>query len=160
MRIGIGYDIHRLVEGRRLILGGVAIDFPKGLDGHSDADVLLHAICDALLGALGKGDIGERFPDTDPKYKDMASSVFLKDIMALVASQNFRIQNLDCTIVAEKPKIAPYRDKIKQAISGFTALPADLINVKAKTAETLGAVGKGEAIAAYAAVLLVEKQHI
>lgn len=158
MRIGIGYDIHRLVEGRALVLGGVQIDFPKGLEGHSDADVLLHAICDAILGALGKGDIGERFPDTDMRYKGIASSKLLKDVMGLVKTQNFMVQNVDCTVIAENPKIAPYRDKIKGAISEIMELPAELISIKAKTAETLGAVGKGEAIAAYAAVLLEKKE--
>ena len=157
MRIGTGYDIHRLVEGRALVLGGINIPHSKGLEGHSDADVLLHAVCDAILGALGKGDIGMRFPDTDPKYKDISSKELLQDVCSLMSGSGYEIGNLDCVIVAEEPKIGPYRENMTGEISELLRMsPAD-VNIKATTAEKLGEIGEGKAIASYAAVLLKEK---
>ncbi|MGB2599092.1 MAG: 2-C-methyl-D-erythritol 2,4-cyclodiphosphate synthase [Candidatus Omnitrophota bacterium] len=159
MRIGIGYDIHRLVEGRPLVLGGVDMPHTKGLEGHSDADVLLHSICDAILGALGEGDIGTRFPDTDPKYKDISSKELLQDVADLMDRDGFFVENLDCVVVAEEPKIAPYRAEMIKSISDVLRISPDLVNVKAKTSEKLGEIGKGEAVAAHAVVLLKEKER-
>lgn len=157
MRIGLGYDIHRLVKGLPLILGGVEIPFPKGLEGHSDADVLLHAVCDSILGAIGEGDIGSRFPDTDPRYKGISSRDLLKEVMVLMESKGLKINNLDCVVVAEEPKISPYRDKMIDTMAGILRLPPDALSIKGKTGEKLGDVGKGAAIVAQAAVLLVAK---
>ncbi len=157
MRIGIGYDIHRLVKGRPLILGGVEIPFSKGLDGHSDADVLLHAVCDSILGAIGEKDIGARFPDTDPGYKGISSRELLGDVRELMDSKALKVNNLDCVVIAEEPKIGPYRDTmIKMTADILRVSPGD-VNIKGKTGEKLGAVGRGEAIAAQAAVLLAAK---
>jgi 2-C-methyl-D-erythritol 2,4-cyclodiphosphate synthase len=156
MRVGMGYDIHRLVEGNPLMLGGVSIPYSKGLEGYSDADVLLHSICDAILGAIGSEDIGMRFPDTDPKYKDISSEELLCNVKDLMEENGFRIDNLDCVIVAEEPKLAPYREKIIWSISEILQVPPDQINVKSKTAEKIGEIGKGKAIASYAVVLLRE----
>lgn len=156
MKIGIGYDIHRLVEGRPLVLGGVNIPYPRGLEGHSDADALLHAICDAILGALGSGDTGMRYPDTDPKYKDISSKKLLKDVKGLMDAGGFTVGNLDCVIIAEEPKIGPYRESITGEISDILDIPTDRINIKAKTAEKVGEIGEGKAIASYAVVLLEE----
>ena len=154
MRIGMGFDIHRLVEGRSLILGGVKIPFPKGLQGHSDADVLLHAICDALLGAVGAGDMGSYFPDTDPKWKGVSSSRFVKKCVELVSRASMRIVNVDMIVVAEEPKLAPHRRAIQESVAGSLGLDARRVNLKGKTMEGLGEIGAGEAIAAYAVVLL------
>ncbi len=158
MRIGIGYDLHRMVELRPMVLGGVVIPFSKGLEGHSDADVLLHAICDAILGALGRGDIGQMFPDTDPKYKDISSKKLLKDVKDLMVSEGYKIGNLDCIVIAEEPKLGPYRDKIKNTIAEILEASPDNVNIKATTTEKTGAIGRSEAIAAHAAVLLEEKE--
>lgn len=155
MRIGIGYDSHRLVAGRRLILGGVEIPFEKGLLGHSDGDVLCHAIIDALLGALGADDIGTHFPDTDERWKGASSIGLLKHIVGLVESAGFRISWIDSTVMAERPKLAPYRASIKDALA-TAGIPASLINVKAKTNEGMGFIGRGEGIVAQAVCLLVE----
>ncbi len=155
MRVGIGYDVHRLVEGRRLILGGVEIPFEKGLLGHSDGDVLLHAICDALLGAAGKGDIGRHFPDTNPEYKDISSLVLLEKVKGLI--KEYRINNIDSIIVAQEPKLAPYLEKMKENIAGVLKIDKDKINIKATTTEKLGSIGRGEGIAAYAMVSLEEE---
>ena len=157
MRIGIGYDIHRLVEGRKMVLGGMEIPFGKGPEGHSDGDALLHAVCDAILGALAKDDIGARFPDTDPKYKDISSSELLKDVARLASDEGFAVLNLDCVVVAEEPKIAPHRARITEKISGILGCPRGAVSVKGKTSEGLGPVGEGNAIEASAVVLLKEK---
>ncbi|MBN1848670.1 MAG: 2-C-methyl-D-erythritol 2,4-cyclodiphosphate synthase [Deltaproteobacteria bacterium] len=155
-RIGFGYDVHRLTEGRPLVLGGVTIPYPMGLLGHSDADVMIHAVMDGILGALGKGDIGQHFPDTDPKYKDMESLVMLKTVMVWMKQEGFRINNLDCTIVAEKPKLAPHIPVMKQKLSIILEVEKDQVNIKATTTEGLGFCGRGEGMAAYAVVSIVD----
>lgn len=153
MRIGFGYDSHRLVKGRKLIIGGVEIPFEKGLKGHSDADVLCHAIIDAIIGALGLGDIGRHFPDTDPKWKDASSIDLLKNIVKLSRSNGLDISWIDSTVITEKPKLAPYIETMKEAIAR-AGITSGLINIKAKTNEGMGFIGKGEGIAAYAVCLL------
>ena len=157
MRIGHGYDVHRLVEGRKLIIGGVDIPWEKGLLGHSDADVLLHAIADGILGAIGEGDIGRHFPDTDPAYKGADSLKLLAHVVELAASRGYRLGNLDATIIAQMPKMAPHIQTMRENIA--TTLNANLsqINVKATTEEGLGFSGAGEGIAAHAVVLMVAK---
>jgi len=156
MKVGIGYDIHRLVAGRKLVLGGVAIPFEKGLFGHSDADVLVHSTCDAILGALGKGDIGRHFPDTDPKYKDISSLILLEKVCEIMAKANFRVNNLDSIIIAENPHLSPYIEEMAKNISKVLKIGRELINIKATTNEKLGAIGQGEGIAAYTIVSLRE----
>jgi len=158
MRIGHGYDVHRLVEGRKLTLGGVDIPYEKGLLGHSDADVLLHAISDAILGAIGEGDIGRHFPDTDPRYKGADSLKLLAHVMKLAEDKGFRLGNLDATIVAQRPKLAPHIPLMRQNIAGVLSAEIDRVNVKATTTEELGFAGRGEGIAAYA-VALMEKMR-
>ena len=154
MKIGMGNDIHRLARGRVMVLGGVKLPYSKGPEGHSDGDVLIHAICDAILGALGEGDIGMRFPDTDPGFKDTSSSEFLEDVVDLMSKKGMGVGNLDCTVILEEPRIGPYREKIVSLISGMLGIPKEDVNLKAKTCEKLGVIGKGEAVAAYAVVLL------
>ena len=154
MRIGQGFDVHTLVAGRRLIIGGVDIPFEKGLAGHSDADVLVHAVCDALLGAAGLGDIGRHFPDTDPRYKDADSRVLLREVAAKVRGAGYSIANLDATLHAEAPKMAPHIPAMIANLSADLGLKSGRVNVKAKTAERLGAIGRGEGIAAEAVALL------
>ena len=154
MRIGIGYDVHRLVEGRKLVLGGVTIPFEKGLLGHSDADVLVHAVCDALLGAAGLGDIGLHFPDTDPKLKDISSIKILAGTYELVCSKGFTIINLDATILADAPKMSPYKEAMQKNIARTIEIDPDCINVKATTFEGLGMIGKGEGIGAICVTLI------
>jgi len=154
MRIGQGFDVHALVAGRRLIIGGVDIPFEKGLAGHSDADVLIHAVCDALLGAAGLGDIGRHFPDTDPKYKDADSRALLREVAAKVRGAGYSIANLDATLHAEAPKMAPHIPAMIANLSADLGLKSGRVNVKAKTAERLGAIGRGEGIAAEAVALL------
>jgi 2-C-methyl-D-erythritol 2,4-cyclodiphosphate synthase len=154
MRIGIGYDVHRLVEGRKLVLGGVEIPFSKGLWGHSDADVLIHAICDAILGALGEGDIGKHFPDSLPEYKDISSTILLQEVMSLVHRRHFQIGNLDTVIIAEQPRLAGYIEKMRETISRLIQQPVSAVNIKAKKGEGLGFVGKEEGIVAQAVVIL------
>jgi 2-C-methyl-D-erythritol 2,4-cyclodiphosphate synthase len=154
MRIGIGYDVHRLVEGRKLILGGVTIPFKKGLLGHSDADVLIHAVCDALLGAAGLGDIGLHFPDTDPKLKGISSMIILSETNNLLKAKGFTVINLDSTIMAEEPKITPFRTTIQKNIARTIEIEPECVNVKATTLETLGMIGKGEGIAALCIALI------
>ena len=154
MRIGWGYDVHRLAVGRKLIIGGVEINFDLGLDGHSDADVLLHAITDALLGALAAGDIGTWFPDTDPAYKGADSADLLRTVLASNIFKGWRIVNLDCTVFAEQPKFAPWRQQIRASLANILNCPIENISVKAKTNEKLDAVGAGLAISAAAIVLL------
>lgn len=153
MRIGIGYDSHRLVAGRKLIIGGVEIPFEKGLGGHSDADVLCHAITDAVIGALGLGDIGTHFPDTDPQWKDAVSLQLLKYVVELAMMKGFRVAWVDTTVIAERPRLSPYVIQMKQVLSE-TGIPAGAINIKAKTNEGMGFTGRGEGIAAYAVCLL------
>jgi len=158
MRIGHGYDVHRLVAGRRLIMGGVDIPYGKGLLGHSDADVLLHAISDAILGAIGEGDIGRHFPDTDPAYKGADSLKLLRHVMALAEGKGYAIGNVDGTIVAQRPKLAPYIQQMRRNIARALDTDEDRINVKATTTEELGFTGRGEGIAAYAVALLARKR--
>jgi 2-C-methyl-D-erythritol 2,4-cyclodiphosphate synthase len=154
MRIGQGFDIHALVTGRKLIVGGVEIPYERGLAGHSDADVLLHAICDALIGAAGLGDIGTHFPDTDPRYKGADSRVLLRAVYELLRAQGLRVVNVDTTIIAQAPKMAPYVAKMRENIAADLGIVAGLVNVKAKTAERLGTLGRGEGIAAEAIALV------
>lgn len=155
-RCGIGYDLHRLVPGRRLILGGVAVPFDKGPSGHSDGDVLAHAICDALFGAAGLGDIGTHFPDTDPRWKDADSLQFLEYARGLLSSKRFGIAHIDATVIAERPKLVPHFPAMRQALAGALGIGIDRINLKAKTNEGVDAVGRGEAIAAQAIAMLDE----
>jgi 2-C-methyl-D-erythritol 2,4-cyclodiphosphate synthase len=150
MRIGTGYDVHRLAAGRKLVLGGVHIPHEEGLLGHSDADVLLHAICDALLGAAALGDIGRHFPDSAPKYRGISSLVLLEDVRRLVEEAGFRVHNIDATIVAERPKMAPHIPAMVANIAASSGTGRSAINVKATTTEGLGFTGRGEGIAAYA----------
>lgn len=154
MRIGHGYDVHRLAEGRKLIIGGVNIPFEKGLLGHSDADVLLHAVCDALLGAAALGDIGKHFPDTDGRYKDISSLVLLKDTVKLLNKSGFTVSNIDSTVVAQAPVISPYIDKMIGNISAAVGIDKSRVNVKATTEERLGFTGSGEGIAAHAVCII------
>jgi 2-C-methyl-D-erythritol 2,4-cyclodiphosphate synthase len=159
IRIGQGYDVHRLDEGRQMILGGVEIPFEKGILGHSDADVLLHAICDALLGALALGDIGKHFPDTDAQFKNISSLKLLEKTAELIHSKNYRIVNIDTTIVLQRPKIAPFVEAMKRNISESLGVAVGDVSIKATTSEGLGFTGIGEGIEAYAVVLLREKSE-
>ena len=156
MRIGHGYDVHRLVEERKLILGGVDIPYEKGLLGHSDADVLVHALMDAMLGALALGDIGKLFPDNDPEYKGADSLELLKKVARLVRAQNYELGNADCTIIAQRPRLAPYIDPMRENIARALGVDIARISVKATTEEHLGFTGEGLGIAAHAVVLLEE----
>lgn len=155
-RTGFGYDIHRLEENRKLMLGGVEVPFDKGLAGHSDADVLLHAICDAMLGSLALGDIGEHFPDTDPQYKNADSRRLLEGCVRLIEKQKYEIGNIDSTVVAEKPKLRPYIKKIRQSIADILQIGIDQVSVKATTSEQIGPIGRREGIAAFATALIVD----
>jgi 2-C-methyl-D-erythritol 2,4-cyclodiphosphate synthase len=155
MRIGLGHDVHRLVPGRKLVLGGVSIDYPFGTDGHSDGDVLLHALTDAILGAAGLGDIGEWFPDTDPQWKNADSGQFVEKAVSLVQEQGWEIGNVDCTIFAEQPKLKQDKPKIRRRVAELLGIPEEAVNIKAKTGEKVGPIGRGEAIAADAMVLLI-----
>lgn len=157
MRIGQGYDVHRLVEGRKLILGGMEIPYERGLLGHSDADVLLHAIMDAMLGAAGLGDIGRHFPDNDPDYKDADSLILLQTVAHKLNEAGWRVGNLDATIVAQKPKLVAYLPQMREKIAKAVGVMPEQINVKATTEEGLGFTGSGDGIAAQAVVLLVNK---
>lgn len=156
-RIGSGHDSHRLVEGRPLILGGVRVEFSRGLAGHSDADVVLHAVTDALLGAAGLGDIGDAFPDTDPRWKDVPSSHFLAESFRRLTDSGWAAVNLDVTIFAQEPKLGPVKLLIRENLARLLGLPAEAVNVKAKTGEGVGHIGRGEAIACHAVVLLEKK---
>ena len=156
MRIGHGYDVHRLAEGRKLIIGGVEIPWEKGLLGHSDADLLLHAVTDAILGALALGDIGKHFPDTDPAFKDADSMKLLEHCVALVKERGYKVGNLDATIIAQKPKLAAYIPDMRQNIAKACNVEMDRINVKATTEEWLGFTGNGEGMAAHAVVLMLQ----
>lgn len=157
-RVGIGYDIHRLVEGRELIIGGVRITHEKGLLGHSDADVLVHAIIDAMLGALAFDDIGTLFPDTDPKYKDIDSTILLKHVYDIIKNEGYLINNIDSNIVAQNPKMMPYIPKMKEILANILKIEPNDISIKAKTKEKLDAVGENKAIEANAVVMLYKKQ--
>ena len=153
-KIGSGYDVHRLVSKRNFILGGEKIDFHKGLEGHSDADILIHAVCDAILGALGLGDIGDHFPDSDPEFKNISSMILLEKCRGLMEIQGYEINNLDCIIFAHAPKISPYKAKIKNNIAEVLNIEIDRVNVKATTTEKLGFIGKGQGIAAQCTLLI------
>jgi 2-C-methyl-D-erythritol 2,4-cyclodiphosphate synthase len=155
-RVGQGYDVHALVPGRRLVIGGVEIPFERGLLGHSDGDVLLHAITDALLGAAALGDIGKFFPDSDDRYRNADSRVLLKTVAERVRESGWRIENIDATVIAERPKIAPYVDAMRAAIAACCSLESAAVSVKGKTSEKLGALGRSEGIAAQAVALLVK----
>ena len=157
MLIGLGYDVHRLKKGRRLVLGGVNIPHTKGLDGHSDADVLVHAVMDALLGAAGFSDIGHLFPNTEPVYKDADSMVLLREVTKLLARKRLRVNNIDSTLICEAPKISPHIQNMKTNLSAALKLPASRIGIKATTNEGLGFIGRGEGIAAFA-VATLQKQ--
>jgi len=156
MRIGIGYDVHRLVKERKLILGGIEIPFEKGLEGHSDADVLIHAVMDALLGAAGLGDIGKLFPDSDPAYKGISSMVLLENTEKLIRKQGYEVNNIDVTVVAQKPKISPYTRQMINNISRVLGIKEERINIKGTTTEGLGFTGREEGIAAFAVCTIKE----
>ena len=158
MRIGHGYDVHRLVEGRDLILGGVKIDNEKGLLGHSDADVLLHAVSDALLGAAGLGDIGRHFPDTDPQYKGADSLMLLREVYRKIAEKGYRVGNIDVTMIAQKPKLKDYIPQMQANIAAAVEVSPDRVNVKATTEEKLGFTGTGEGMSCHAVCLLEETE--
>ncbi len=154
LRVGLGHDTHRLAPQRPLILGGVPIEFERGLLGHSDADILLHAVTDAVLGAAGLGDIGDAFPDTDPAYAGIDSSVLLRRALELVSAAGWQIVNLDCTVFAQRPKLAPYKSAIRQRLAELLGLDVAAVNVKAKTGEHVGPIGREEAMSADAVVLM------
>ena len=156
LRIGNGYDVHRLVEGRKLILGGVEVPHTLGLDGHSDADALVHALCDALLGALGAGDIGAYFPDTDPQWKGISSLLSLKEVMRMCREKGFELANADTIMVAQKPKLAPHLPQMIKNMAATMDVESERINIKATTTEKLGFAGREEGIAAYAVALLIK----
>ena len=157
-RIGIGYDVHRLVRGRKLMLGGVEVPYQRGLDGHSDADVVLHALCDALLGAIGKGDIGEHFPPTDKKYKNISSMELLGKVYQYVQDEGYVVNNIDIIVQAEEPKLKDYKPQMKFHIAYKLAVDESVVNIKATTQEGLGALGEKEGIACFASVLLIKKE--
>ncbi|QVL45743.1 MAG: 2-C-methyl-D-erythritol 2,4-cyclodiphosphate synthase [Methylophilaceae bacterium] len=157
MRVGHGFDVHRLVEGRACIIGGVTIAHDKGLDGHSDADVLLHAICDALLGAAALGDIGKHFPPTDSRYKGIDSRTLLQEVIGLLAAQSYVVSNIDATVICEAPKLSPYTAQMCANIAKDCGIAIDQVNIKATTTEKLGFTGRGEGIAAEAVCLIVKR---
>lgn len=159
MRIGQGFDVHRFVQGRKLILGGVEIDHSRGLAGHSDADVLIHAVIDAMLGAAGLGDIGMHFPDSDPSFKDASSMDLLETIGRAVKDVGFEIANIDATVIAEEPRITPFKPAMVNNLALAVGVEPELVNIKAKTSEGLGFTGRGEGIAASAVVLLMSKKQ-
>lgn len=157
-RIGIGYDIHRLVEGRKLFLGGIEIPYIKGLLGHSDGDALLHAICDALLGAMGEGDIGEHFPDTDPEYQDISSSKLLESVIGILRVKHFKVVNIDVVVIAQEPVLLPFKKQMRTKISGIMQIKESQVNIKAKTNEGFDAVGQKEAIACWVALNIAPEE--
>ena len=159
LRIGQGIDSHAFTEGRKLILGGVDIPYPRGLKGHSDADALVHAICDALLGALSLGDIGQHFPDTDPRWCDADSAVFVAHAIELAASDGFRLVNCDLTVIGDRPRIAPHREDLRNSLAKLLGVPSSVVSIKATTTDRLGFVGRGEGLAALAVVLLSEARN-
>jgi 2-C-methyl-D-erythritol 2,4-cyclodiphosphate synthase len=156
-RTGIGYDVHRFAEGRKLMLGGIEVKHDRGLDGHSDADVVLHAICDALLGAAGKGDIGEHFPPGDPSFKNISSSLLLKKVCGFVKDAGYEAVNVDVVVLAEEPHLKEYKPKMRAHIAAQIGISEDSVNIKATTNEGMGFVGNREGIASYASVLIVKK---
>jgi 2-C-methyl-D-erythritol 2,4-cyclodiphosphate synthase len=156
-RCGIGYDLHRLAEGRKLIVGGVELAFEKGPVGHSDGDVLAHALCDALLGGAGLGDIGTHFPDTDPKWKGANSLLFLEHAKRLLDEKHFSVEHVDAVVITEKPKLGPHFPKMREALAKALGIPAEKIHLKAKTNEGVDAIGRGEAIAAYVVATLFQR---
>ncbi|MBE6582102.1 MAG: 2-C-methyl-D-erythritol 2,4-cyclodiphosphate synthase [Ruminococcaceae bacterium] len=156
MRIGHGYDVHRLTENRDLIIGGVKIPYEKGLLGHSDADVLVHAILDAILGALGEGDIGKHFPDTDERYKGINSMLLAENVASLLSSKGYTVGNIDATVVAQRPKLSPYIEDIRANIAKVFGVTPDRVNIKATTEEKLGFTGSGEGISAHAVCLIIK----
>ncbi|MDP2928686.1 MAG: 2-C-methyl-D-erythritol 2,4-cyclodiphosphate synthase [Candidatus Omnitrophota bacterium] len=157
MRVGIGYDIHRLVEERKLFLGGIEIPYIKGLISHTDGDVVLHAVADALLGAMALGDIGQYFPDSNPDYKNMPSGEILQRVTNLVAENKYAVNNIDIAIIAEEPKIYPFKDRMVETIANILGIDKSKVNVKATTNEGVGSIGRGDAIAAYAVAVLAER---
>jgi len=159
IRTGLGWDIHPLMEHRALILGGIEIPYPKGLAGHSDADVLSHAIADALLGAAGEGDLGLHFPDTDSRYKDISSLRLLEKVRDLIAARGFQILNIDSVVIAQAPRLAPYLDRMRATIAKMVGLEEEAVNVKAKSAEGLDSTGRGESIAAQAICTIVRSSN-
>lgn len=159
MRVGIGYDVHRLVAGRDLIIGGVKIEYELGLDGHSDADVLTHAIMDAMLGAAGLGDIGRHFPDTDPEFKGASSLILLKDVVAKIRQRGYTVNNVDGIIVAQKPRMSPYVSRMVEKLAQTIGIDPERVNVKATTTEGLGFAGAGHGIAAHAVVMVRESDE-
>ncbi len=159
IRVGSGFDVHQFAENRNLIIGGVDIPYDKGLLGHSDADVLLHAVCDALLGALALGDIGMHFPDTDQKYKNVDSKILLKNVYGLIKDRGYEVVNLDCSLLLQKPKIAKYVPEMRSVIAGLIDTTEDRVSVKATTTEKLGFVGREEGAAAMASVLIKKKEN-
>ena len=158
-RVGTGFDAHRLVDGRPLMLGGVHVAHPRGLEGHSDGDCLLHAICDAILGALGEGDMGRHFPSTDARWKGVASLRFLEDVAGLLRERGYAVGNLDATVIAQSPALAPHLAAMRDRIAQALAAPVDAVSVKAKSTDALGAIGRGEGIAAQAVVLLQRRER-
>ncbi|MCL4458674.1 MAG: 2-C-methyl-D-erythritol 2,4-cyclodiphosphate synthase [Chloroflexi bacterium] len=154
MRVGIGYDVHRLAQGRRLILGGVIVPYELGLEGHSDADVLIHAVIDAILGAASLGDIGQHFPADDPCYEGISSLILLRDVAALLERHRWQVANMDATVIAEKPKLAPFITAMREKMAGQLSIDIERVSIKATTSEGLGFLGRGEGIAAYAVVAL------
>jgi 2-C-methyl-D-erythritol 2,4-cyclodiphosphate synthase len=158
VRVGLGYDSHRLAEGRRLIVGGIEIPFERGLDGHSDSDVLTHAVIDALLGAAGLGDIGHHFPDTDERWRGADSIALLEQVAAMLVERGLRVVNVDCTVIMEAPKIAPHRDAIRARLAAALGLGEGQVNVKASTGERMGFVGRGEGAAALAITAIEEER--
>ncbi len=159
IRIGFGYDVHEFAENRKLVIGGVEIEYNKGLSGHSDADVLLHAICDALLGALALGDIGKHFPNTDPKYKNIDSKILLEKTYSLVKDTGYLLVNIDSTIVMQEPKMSPYISSMRKVIAETLSIGVEQISIKATTSEGLGFEGRKEGVSAYAIVLLNKKEN-
>jgi 2-C-methyl-D-erythritol 2,4-cyclodiphosphate synthase len=157
-RVGTGFDAHRLVPGRKLMLGGVEVAHSRGLEGHSDGDCAIHALCDALLGAAGEGDMGKHFPRADPRWKDASGASFLESAARLVDARGFAVENVDVTVIAQEPLLAPYMDKMRSALGRCLALETERVSVKAKSTDGLGATGRGEGIAAIATVLLSKKE--
>lgn len=159
MRVGQGYDVHRLVAGRPLFLGGVEIPHDKGLEGHSDGDALLHAVSDAILGALGEGDLGRHFPSSEERFRGVASREILEEVAALMRSRGWQIANIDATVIAEAPRLAPHQPAMRSVLAGATGVAEDCVNVKVTSTDGLGAIGRGEGIAALAVVLLAETRN-
>ena len=158
-RVGTGFDVHRLVDGRPLMLGGVHVAYPRGLEGHSDGDCLLHAVCDAILGALGEGDMGRHFPSADPRWKGVASLRFLEDVAGLLRERGYALSNLDATVIAQAPALAPHLAAMRDRIAQALAAPVEAVSVKAKSTDGLGALGRSEGIAAQAVVLLQRRDR-